>query len=492
MAVRRRTKFEGIGERATRELVGLQDELAADNRALRDEVVGVTTDDKVSGTYGVRFSERIRCLPAAAGLDLVFPTADAVTQNRWIEVLHQNANPVRIRAIKGNVQGVPLLTLTTAGLYYFSSDGKSSWWSAPIGSGGSPGILGIDATENGGPVIGNFQTLDVDDSAKVTVGTSFGGGILNLVWGIVSGSLSLTDLANIAANTFLGNPTAGSAVVQAVAVAAESIVARTSGNLGQLTSSAQSALIRAAGSLFFATASADQALQRLGSADLGFSATCRLLRAPQIISATNAAFAHPTGTRFIIVEGVGGGGASGGAGAVAGGVGSGGNSGTWGRRTFTSISGTSNVVVGAGGTAGAAGAAGNTGGSSSWTHNGSTTTLPGGVGGTVLAGAASIATAAINAANAAATSADVSFPGAIGQPGYRTAGAAAPTWSGDGGSCPFGTGGRGVLAAAGVTQAGRSGNGFGSGASGRSNGSSAVAQAGTAGNSGLWICWEFS
>ncbi len=80
----------------------------------------------------------------------------------------------------------------------------------------------------------------------------------------------LSGLADQAANTYLANATAGVAPPTAVAVSAESIPARTSGNLTQLTSSAQSILMRAAGSLFFGTAAADQTLRRSGSGDLGF------------------------------------------------------------------------------------------------------------------------------------------------------------------------------------------------------------------------------
>jgi hypothetical protein len=80
----------------------------------------------------------------------------------------------------------------------------------------------------------------------------------------------LSGLADQAANTYLANATTGTAPPTAIAVSAESIPARTSGNLTQVTSSAQSILMRSSGSLFFGTAAADQVLRRSGSGDLGF------------------------------------------------------------------------------------------------------------------------------------------------------------------------------------------------------------------------------
>lgn len=217
-----------------------------------------------------------------------------------------------------------------------------------------------------------------------------------------------------------------------------------------------------------------------------------LLRAPQIVLATNAAFAHPVGTRLLVVEGVGGGGASAGAGAAAGSVGNGGNSGNWGRKTFSSVSGTSNITIGAGGTAGAAGAAGNNGGNSSMVHNAVTFTLPGGIGGVVLAGAATIAQGAANAGNAASTGADIDIVGELGGQAYRNAAVATAAVSGEGGSNPLGQGGKGVAGANAASLPGLAGKGFGAGASGRNNGNTAVATAGIAGQPGAFIIWEFS
>lgn len=211
-----------------------------------------------------------------------------------------------------------------------------------------------------------------------------------------------------------------------------------------------------------------------------------LLRAPQIVLATNAAFAHPTGTRVLVVEGVGGGGGGGGAAATAGACGSGGNSGNWGKKAFTSISGTSNITIGAAGTTGSAAAGGN-GGNSSFVHNGVTLTLPGGIGGTLLAGAATIAQAVENAANAASTGADIGIVGQRGEASNRLVAAATCAQGGNGGSNPLGSGGRGRRVA---NSAGGAATGFGAGGGGAAA-VTAAAQTGGAPTAGAFIIWEF-
>lgn len=133
MPARRRTKFDGISPQATKELIALQEDFAAEVRALRAETVGNTTDTKQRGQYAARFNERVRVQPdATAGLDLGFPEAGAATQNQWIEVLHTGGGACRVTATGGTVQKVAVYTITEAGSYYFQSDGASGWLLTPV------------------------------------------------------------------------------------------------------------------------------------------------------------------------------------------------------------------------------------------------------------------------------------------------------------------------------------------------------------------------
>lgn len=213
----------------------------------------------------------------------------------------------------------------------------------------------------------------------------------------------------------------------------------------------------------------------------------RLLRAPQVVLATNAAFAHPTGTNMLVVRGVGSGGGGGGCQNVAGACGSGGNSGNWGTKTFTNINGTSNITIGAAGTTGS-GVAGGNGGDCTFVHNGVTLNLRGGVGGTILAGAATNVAGVQNAANAASVGEDSGSLGETGNVAMRTTAATTGAKGGQGGSNPYGNGGDGVTFATGNGGAAR-GRGAGGG------GAAAIAAtAGTGGaaTAGMFIIEEYS
>lgn len=145
MAFRRRTTFPGIDPRANKELIGLQDDLLSEQQKLREQAIGSTSDTKQSGTYAVKFYERVRVSPAAAGVDLIFPAAIPTTQNAWIEVLVLKAGNVRLRPTGGNIQNAALLTLTAVGFFYFQSDGVSGWWMQPASTGGlSPPVALTD------------------------------------------------------------------------------------------------------------------------------------------------------------------------------------------------------------------------------------------------------------------------------------------------------------------------------------------------------------
>lgn len=156
---RRRTRFPGIPEAATKELVGLQDDVNAELRVLRGEAIGATTDTKSTG-YSARYNERIRVLFPAAGGQIVFPAADPSSQNKWIEVLKIGGGNVTIVPTRLQVQGAASLVLTTNGFYYFQSDGQTSWWIQPTGGGGglSPPVALTDLqTINDQRMLGNVS-----------------------------------------------------------------------------------------------------------------------------------------------------------------------------------------------------------------------------------------------------------------------------------------------------------------------------------------------
>lgn len=184
MASRRRTNFPGLPQPAVKELIGLQDDALRGLLELRAEAIGSTTDTKVAN-YAARFNERIRSLPPAAGCAITFPGATSKTQNRWIEVLKLGGGPLTIVPTSGQVQGAATLTITTAGFYYFQSDGTSGWWIQPSGSGGglSDGVYGSITVSGGGTI------LQVTDGVYGDVTVSGGG----TVWSVAGGSAAMTD-----------------------------------------------------------------------------------------------------------------------------------------------------------------------------------------------------------------------------------------------------------------------------------------------------------
>lgn len=288
---------------------------------------------------------------------------------------------------------------------------------------------------------------------------------------LTANTITAASQAQMAANSLKGNATAGAA------------------NEADQTFAAQSVLLRAAANIVNATAAADTCLQRVGSGDLGFSATPRLLRAPQILT-SGTSISHPTGTRLILVEGVGGGGASGGLSATAGSIGGGGSSGTYGRKTYTAAAASSTFAIGAAGT-GVSGANGNAGGASTFTHNAVTLTLPGGPGGAFQAGAAAVGSVAGGVTATGATNADFSIAGQGGNDSQRPAAATTPCVAGGGGSNPLGFGGPTKWTS--TTQlAALAPSGFGAGGPGRANGTTATAAAGNNGTAGAFIVWEFA
>lgn len=224
--------------------------------------------------------------------------------------------------------------------------------------------------------------------------------------------------------------------------------------------------------------------------------TGRLLRAPQVVSATNATFAHPTGCSLIIALVVAAGG--GGTGAVNSSaaqitLGAGGASGGHLYHSFTSVSGTSNVTIGAAGAAGAnTGAAAGNGGDSTVVHNGVTVVAKGGPGAptNTTAGMAGVTGTTFAASPGAlppavSTGADFNGGGAEGGIGLRFSGTVGQ--SGNGGACIFGG------AAPGRTTQGAGNTAIGKGGGGGGGLSTAAGGAvvGGAALGGFVIFWEF-
>lgn len=224
--------------------------------------------------------------------------------------------------------------------------------------------------------------------------------------------------------------------------------------------------------------------------------TGRLLRAPQVLTATNAAFVHPTGTTQVVAIVVAaGGGGTGAVNSVAAQItlGGGGASGGHLFHTFTSISGTSNVTIGAAGTAGAnTGAAAGNGGNSSVVQNGVTVTAIGGPGAPInttagMAGVSGTTFAASPGAlpSAVSTGANLNGGGSEGGIGLRYSGTAGQ--SGNGGACIFG----GAALGRTTQGAGNAAIGPGSGGGGGLSLAAGGAVTGGAGGAGFVIFHEY-
>lgn len=222
-----------------------------------------------------------------------------------------------------------------------------------------------------------------------------------------------------------------------------------------------------------------------------------LLRTTILTSGTSAVFGHVAGATTCRVRGVGGGAAGGGSAAAAYSGGGCGAGGTYGERTFAIVQPTSLYTVGTGGL-GVANADGGAGAASQWTHDGVTTSCPGGSNSTsrIAAGPGSADTGVGGSPGANATNADISIQG--GRGGTLVRDALDPPqirmFLGGGGDSQLGKGGITTQVAPGATTAiaERAGTGFGSGGSGRCNGSDTTAVAGANGADGVWIVEEYS
>lgn len=200
---------------------------------------------------------------------------------------------------------------------------------------------------------------------------------------------------------------------------------------------------------------------------------------------SSATYTPTSGTRSIVVKGVGGGGAGGGAVATAAStvsVGAGGTAGSYGEGRFTSGFSGQSVVIGASGVP----VAGANGGNGSTTSLGSLISIPGGTGGS-KAGAAAPPFMAVGSSGVAPSGANlVGCGGAPGSPGI----AISTTFGvpGSGGSSAFGGGAS--TSAGGIVGAGA--NGPGAGGAGAFQGASGTALAGGTGANGILIILEYA
>lgn len=210
----------------------------------------------------------------------------------------------------------------------------------------------------------------------------------------------------------------------------------------------------------------------------------------RIINNGTTSYTPTAGTKNIIVELWGAGGAGGSCTNVAGCACGGGGSGSYAMYEFDNVgSGPYTVAVGAGGTA-AAGAAGNAGGSTTFNTGSLTITANGGGGGQFKAGTAATKYTAGGAGGAISTNGTFNGAGAPGGWGSTSATATIGA-TGAGGSTSLGGGGVGVQYASAAAVAGTAAvANTGSGGSGGGTGTTTVA-AGGAGANGLMLIWEY-
>lgn len=207
---------------------------------------------------------------------------------------------------------------------------------------------------------------------------------------------------------------------------------------------------------------------------------------------TSTTYTPTAGTRYIVVEAQGAGGAGGGIPILGGGELSGaggGSSGAYGRKVITTGFSGAAITIGTGGS----GVAGGTGGSGTTTSFGAALTCPGGAGaiaGTIAT--STFVTGSPGTGSSAPTGADVGFRGMAGTVGASYGGTSGV--SGYGASSRFGSGGGGgVVNGASSAAAGNPAGGYGAGGGGALGaGGTGATQAGGAGAPGIIIIYEYN
>jgi hypothetical protein len=191
-----------------------------------------------------------------------------------------------------------------------------------------------------------------------------------------------------------------------------------------------------------------------------------------------------SGVTKVFIRMVGGGGAGGGVNATSSGAGGGGGAGGYTEKLIAVTNTSYSYTIGTAG-AGNSGAAGGNGGATSITI-GSAITANGGTGGSYTAGSETNKFAAGGAGGTAGSGGDLMVAGQPGEAGMTFSSATLAS-SGNGGSSPFGGGGKGRVNA---TAAGIAGTGYGAGGGGACAIAN-TANAGGAGTAGVIIIWEY-
>lgn len=207
-----------------------------------------------------------------------------------------------------------------------------------------------------------------------------------------------------------------------------------------------------------------------------------------LTSGTAATYTPTAGTVQANVCAYGAGGGGGGITATTSQAGAGGGGGAGGMacHLYTSIS-SGTYTIGAAGTAGStSGGDGGAGGATTFTDGSTALSATGGGGGKGMLTGTSVLTAG-GGQGTIATGGDINTIGAPGRVGWRQNGSANASYSGDGGSCPYGGGGVGLVA----TGTGTTASGYCAGGSGALGQSGSGAAAGGAGAPGLVVVWEY-